>query len=113
MIARDVAATLRHVAALRALCLRLPHVPTPAESALLQRFEMLAPSPQVAVDADVEAIAAGWRAWWRGGEHRRIAEMAAALPVSLVDGDRRLVAYADASRRSSVPGCAPVPSNPH
>jgi hypothetical protein len=103
VIARDVAATLRRVAALRALCLGLPHVPTPAELALLQRFEMLARTPQAAVDADVEAIAAGWRAWWRGGEHRRIAEMAAGLPVGLVDGDRRLATYGDAARRSSAP----------
>ena len=101
MIARDVATTLRRVAALRALCLGLPHVPTPAESALLRRFEVLARTPQAAVEADVEAIAAGWHAWWRGGEHRRIVEMVASLPVSLVDGDRRLATYADASRRSS------------
>lgn len=102
MTARDVAATLRRVAALRALCLRLPHIPTPAESALLRRFERLARSPQAAAEVDAEAIAAGWRAWWRAGEHRGIVEMAAALPVNLVDGDRRLAAYADAARRSSV-----------
>jgi hypothetical protein len=102
VIVRDVAMTLRRVAALRALCLSLPHVPTPTESALLHTFEMLARAPQSAVDGDAEAIAAGWRAWWRGGEHRRIAEMAAALPVSLVGGDRGLATYADASRRSPV-----------
>ena len=112
MIARDVGATLRRVAELRALCLRLPHVPTPAESALLRRFDVLARNPQEALDADVKAIAAGWSAWWRSGEHRRIAEMADALPLGLVDGDRRLATYADASRRSSVPGCAPVRSSP-
>jgi hypothetical protein len=61
---------------------------------------MLARTPQAAVDADVEAIAAGWRAWWRRGNTRRIVEMAVALPVGLVDGDRRLATYADASRRS-------------
>jgi hypothetical protein len=102
VIARDVAATLRRVAALRTLCLGLPHVPTPAESELLRRFAVLTRNPPEAIAADVEVIAAGWRAWWRRGEYRRILEMARGLPGSLVDGDRRLAAYADASRRSSV-----------
>jgi hypothetical protein len=101
VIVRDVAATLRRLSALRALCLRLPHVPTPAESELLRRFDMLARRPQDAGGADVEAIAAGWRAWWRGGEHRRLAEMADALPAILVDSDRRLAAYADGARRQA------------
>ena len=97
---RDVAATLRRVAALRSLCLELPHLPTPAESARLRRFDVLVRTPRTAVDEDVEAIAAGWRAWWRAGEHGRLVEMAEALPVNLIDGDRRLAMYADAARRS-------------
>ena len=97
---RDVAATLRRVAALRSLCLELPHLPTPAESARLRRFDVLVRTPRTAVDEDIEAIAAGWRGWWRAGEHGRLVEMAEALPVHLIDADRRLAMYADSARRS-------------
>ncbi|MBI2015069.1 MAG: hypothetical protein HYS77_05975, partial [Candidatus Rokubacteria bacterium] len=61
----DVSTTLRKVSALRALCLRLPHLPTPGEQALLRRFEALVAAPETAIDADIEALAAGWRRWWR------------------------------------------------
>jgi hypothetical protein len=93
----DVAPTLRKVAALRALCLRLPHVPTPAEARSLARFEDLAASPGRATPGDVEAIVAGWRGWWRERRTAELAAMARALPPGLVGGDRRLAALAGAA----------------
>jgi hypothetical protein len=89
----DATATLRKVAALRDLCLALPHVPTPLEQERLTRFDQLASSTAGVSDDDVEALVAGWRRWWREGRSDAIAAMAARLPVSLVDGDRRLATY--------------------
>ncbi len=93
MTARDVAATLRTVSALRALCLALPHLPTPAEAERLRRFDALVVSPQSVSPADTEALAAGWKRWWRTGEIGRLRRMAASVPPELVEGDRRLASY--------------------
>jgi hypothetical protein len=89
----DAARALRAVAALRALCLALPHVATPAERARLGRFEALAASPHGARDEDVDTLAAGWRDWWRRGRSDELLRMAGALPPRLIGGDRRLAAY--------------------
>ena len=72
----DAARALRTSAALRALCLRLPHVPTSSEVALLRRFDALAAGPDAATGDDVEALAAGWRRWWRAGEIGALRAMA-------------------------------------
>jgi hypothetical protein len=93
----DVTLTLRRVAALRALCLRLPHLPTPAERARLDRFRVLATDPAAATSADIESLAAGWRQWWLGEDATAIQAMAEKLPRGLVDGDRRLASYAVAA----------------
>lgn len=98
MTARDVSATLRKVSALRALCLRLPHLPTPKEQTLLRRFEILVAAPQTASADDTEALAVGWRRWWREGRRAALRGMAQGLPAGLVERDRRLASYADASR---------------
>ena len=95
---RDVAATLRTVAALRTLCLRLPHVPTPAELAQLQRFEMLAAAPDSATADDIEPLLAGCRHWWREGRVDRLTELAERLPAPLVEADRRLASFLLAAR---------------
>ncbi len=100
MTGADVATTLRTVAALRALCLRLPHLPTPTEAERLRRFEALAESPQSATDEDIEALVAGWRRWWRAGDNDRLLAMAAQLPAGLVDGDRRLSSYVHGASRT-------------
>jgi hypothetical protein len=93
-MSRDAAQTLRRVAELRALCLRLPHLPTEAEAALLQRFDALTGAPESVAEADVEVVAAGWRRWWRSGEIDRLRAMADRLPPRLVACDRRLASYA-------------------
>jgi len=93
----DATAAIRKASALRALCLRLPHLPTPAELARLQRCEALAASPESATMADVEALVAGWRNWWLRGETERLRAMAARVPAGLINADRRLAQYACAS----------------
>jgi len=93
-MSRDAAQTLRRVAELRTLCLRLPHLPTEAEAALLRRFDALAGAPEAVTAGDVEVVAAGWRRWWRRGEADRLRAMADRLPPGLVGSDRRLASYA-------------------
>ena len=93
----DATAAIRKASALRALCLRLPHLPTPAEVVLLRRCEALAASAESASTADVEALAAGWRNWWLLGETERLRAMATRVPATLINSDRRLAQYACAS----------------
>ncbi len=95
----DATTAIRKASALRALCLKLPHVPTPAEMRRLRRFDDLAASPESATGDDVLALAAGWRRWWSEGERQRLRVMAARVPAGLIDGDRRLALYAYAVRR--------------
>lgn len=95
--ALDPTGALRKASALRALCLSLPHVPTPTEIARLRRFEELIARPESATAADIEALAAGWRRWWRQGVVTRLHLMATRVPPALVDADRRLATYACAA----------------
>ena len=93
----DATAAIRKVSALRALCLRLPHVATPTELSRLQRFGELSVAPESATIGDVEALVAGWRRWWYQGETERLRAMVARVPAALVHGDRRLALYACAA----------------
>jgi len=88
---------IRKASALRALCLRLPHISTPAELARLQRFGELETSPETATSGDVEALISGWRRWWYQGETGRLRAMAARVPAALMHSDRRLALYACAA----------------
>lgn len=90
----EVTARLRTVSALRALSLRLPHVPTPAEIALLQDFDALAGMPERATERDVEALAAGWARWWREGRTTELREMTRRVDPALINSDRRLASFA-------------------
>jgi len=97
-VARTADAKIRAVARLRDLCRRLPHIPTEAEQQLLERFQLLERAPTTARADDLDALAAGWGAWWRVRRSRDIASMAAALPPGLIDADRRLATYALAAQ---------------
>jgi len=104
----DAAAPLRTVAELRALCLRLPHVPTPGELTRLARFETLVAAPAAATRQDIEALVAGWTRWWREARAEALLEMAAGLPAGLVEGDRRLASLLVAAKH----GATDSPSTP-
>ncbi len=98
----EVTARLKTVSALRALSLRLPHVPTPAEIALLQDFDALAEMPERATKRDVEALATGWARWWRERRTAELAEMARRVDPALIGSARRLASFAVA--------CLPPPA---
>jgi hypothetical protein len=94
MTGEEVAARLATVSALRALCLRLPHVPTPTEIARLTRFDALVDAPEDATERDIEALVAGWSRWWRQGRPAEISAMARRVDAALIDSDRRLASLA-------------------
>lgn len=104
---RDIASSFRAVSQLRRLCLSLPHVPPPAERRLLARFEDLVTSPESATKTDVDALAAGWRAWWRASRVSDLAAMSSKVPTGVIDSDRRLTTYAVAAEASQAraPAC--------
>jgi len=95
--ALDATEAIRKASLLRALCLSLPHVPTPTEIARLRRFDELVAQPESATDGDIEALATGWRRWWYLGDTERLRGMAARIPAALVAADRRLATYACAA----------------
>ena len=109
MITREVSATLRRVAALRAFCVQFPHLPTSQERDRLQRFEELVASPGAATAADVDSLLAGWRVWWRSGQGSAISTMATKLPSDLVESDRRLATYVVAATDGAQVARAPAP----
>ncbi|OGL17104.1 MAG: hypothetical protein A3F92_12440 [Candidatus Rokubacteria bacterium RIFCSPLOWO2_12_FULL_71_22] len=110
MTARDATLALRKVAALRALCLRLPHLPTPAEQERLRQFETLVASPEAATDVDVDALVVGWRRWWLTGRIDLLLAMASRLPAALAERDLRLAGYLQAARmRNSAEERPPPP----
>jgi len=100
---QDVAATLRKIAALRSLLVRLPHLETPVEAERLRRFDTLVRSPRSARIRDIDALAAGWARWWRTGQTRQLLAMAESLPEGLVALDRRLAMYREAARAGTGP----------
>jgi hypothetical protein len=101
----SVAVAIRAVARLRELGRRLPHITTERERGLLTRFEQIVAAPATATVADVDALVAGWRAWWRERRAAEIAAMADALPGDLVESDRWLATYALAARLASTAPC--------
>ena len=101
MTGADVSAALRTVSALRRLCLRLPHVPTPTELGRLERFRKIVAAPEQATEDDLEAVLAGWSSWWREGKLADLAAMERRLARRLIESDRRLAALAMAARMSA------------
>ena len=94
----DIDRSLRKVSELRRLCLSLPHLSTPAERQRLERFEELVRAPGSATSEDADALATGWRTWWRAQRFDEIASMAERLPSVIVDGDRDVAMFAVAVR---------------
>ena len=94
MTGEEVTACLATVSALRSLCLRLPHIPTPTEMARLTRFDALVETPERATERDLEALVAGWSRWWREGRTTELSQMARRVDAELIDSDRRLASFA-------------------
>jgi hypothetical protein len=103
MTGEHITARLAVVSALRALCLSLPHIPTPTELKQLKRFETLVDRPETATERDVDALAAGWACWWRDGRTAELSAMAAQLGPALIDSDRRLASFVVACAISASP----------
>jgi hypothetical protein len=106
MTGEEITARLTIVSALRTLCLRLPHVSTPAELTQLKRFDALIHAPDHAGARDVESLVAGWSRWWRDGRKAELRAMARRVDAELIDSDRRLASFAVAC---SAP---PTPTSP-
>ena len=102
MTSEEVTARLNTVSALRALCLRLPHVPTPTEIARLKRFDALVETPERATEHDVDTLVAGWSRWWRQGCTEKLSEMARRVDAALINSDRRLASFVTASLLSQM-----------
>ena len=102
MMAQDAGAALRAVSSLRALCLSLPHLATPAEAHRMRRFATLQATPELAGLGEAETVLTGWRQWWRDGRTVDLLTMASRLPPTLVEGDRRLASYALAAHEVSL-----------
>ncbi|MBI2204308.1 MAG: hypothetical protein HYU41_10715 [Candidatus Rokubacteria bacterium] len=95
---RDVGAALRAASVLRRLCLSLPHLATPSEARLLARFHQLTTAPEGVTTGDIDALAAGWRTWWRAGRVAELSAMAERVTRAVIDSDRRLATYAVAAQ---------------
>ena len=86
----DAERILRKVEALRSLCVRLPHLETPAETLLLDRFDSLTSVPDRLTANDRDAVAAGWRRSLRAGETDTVHRMAPRMDGNTVARDRTL-----------------------
>ena len=86
----DAERILRKVEALRSLCVRLPHLETPAETLLLDRFDALTATSDRLTANDRDAVAVGWRRSWRVGVMDTVHRMAARMDGNMVARDRTL-----------------------
>lgn len=108
MMARLVGDVLKSIAALRKLCLTLPHVPTPYEARQLQRFEGLRRGASHLTDEDIDALRSGLQDCWRRRDVETLREMAARVPPELLERDRWLQSFVVAAQASP-----PRPSGGH
>jgi len=86
----DAERVLRKVGALRSLCVRLPHLETPAETLLLDRFDALTATSDRLTANDRDAVAVGWRRSWRVGVMDTVHRMAPRMDGDMVARDRTL-----------------------
>jgi len=90
---RPVEDVLVTIAALRRLCLTLPHALTPDEARRLDRFERLRQGAAPPSEEDIEALRTGLRHCWRRGDAGTLREIAARIPSDLLDRDRWLQSF--------------------
>src|SRR2546425_336260 len=86
----DAETILKKVGALRSLCVRLPHLETPAETLLLNRFDALAPGTDRLTENDRDAVVVGWRRSWRTAETETVRRMAPRIDGNMIARDRSL-----------------------
>src|SRR6266566_1967274 len=86
----DAERILKKVGALRSLCVRLPHLETPAETLLLNRFDALASGPDRLTENDRDAVVVGWRRSWRAAETETVRQMVPRMDGNMVARDRSL-----------------------
>ena len=92
---------LRRASQLRALCRRLPHVPTPRETLLLSEFAKMA--RRDVESCSVEALQAGFRAAWRARDFGAIVAVARRLTSAQIEADPLLsLLVAVATERGAV-----------
>jgi hypothetical protein len=82
---------LRRVSQLRALFLRLAHLPTPREQQLLEEFGAFLAQRQPSLS--LPAARVGMRACWRAGTPKDILAVAHRLGEERVASDRTLLTY--------------------
>src|SRR5438552_16391240 len=80
----DAERILKKVGALRSLCVRLPHLETPAETLLINSFDALASGPDRLTENDRDAVVVGWRRSWRTAETENVRRMAQRMDGHIV-----------------------------
>ncbi len=91
-----VTRALKKAAQLRALFQKLPHVPTPAETRLLEDFDAFVGGAEACSTA---AARAGFRARWRRWDYAVIVAAAVRLGDQ-TQNDRELATFADLAARA-------------
>jgi hypothetical protein len=89
----DVTTALAMVSQLRALFDRLPHVPTPKESAELEEFGRYRQTRRPLDDVRKESVRTGFREAWRSGDLAAILDVGARLPQAVFEQDLDIQMY--------------------
>ena len=89
----NVTTALVMVSQLRALFERLPHLPTPKESAELDEFGRYRQTRRFLDDVRAESVRTGFREAWRSGDLAAILEVGARLPQAVFEQDLDIQVY--------------------
>ncbi len=92
---------IRKVAELRALCRRLPHVPTPAEMRQLGEFESFRAGRSAV--CSLAAVRAGFRAAWASRDYATIVSLAGRMPADMLRTDAAILTYVENAARLLAP----------